>query len=381
MTQAENDHIPAPRSHAAETGRSDLAKAYAWGGIAIVISATVLALIWYTSSALLLIFAGILFGFFLVALTRLIAFTRLGYAIRLTIVCILLTVMMSAAIALGGQTIARETSLLATTLRTQVVNIKAWLEERGIDTGILDFNFAHTPATQDQDAAQKPSPTTPSLPAGTGAVLSQTLQIVLGTVAAVGNFFVIIFLGILTAAQPTVYRDGLLRLVPARHRGRAGAFLRDTGETLHRWLLGQLLTMISIFAIVWIGLLLLGVPSAFILGFQAGLLAFVPTVGAIVSGAIIILASLSSGWVAVAGAAIIYLGVQVLETYVLTPFIQRQAIDIAPATIFAAQIMFGVLFGLWGLTLALPLIVITRVALDHYYLSPRSASDLMSPPA
>ena len=150
---------------------------------------------------------------------------------------------------------------------------------------------------------------------------------------------------------------------------RARQALEHLGESLNRWLIGQIITMCAIFAVVWIGLALIGIPGAFILGFQAGLLAFIPTLGALISGAIIILASLSSGWFAVAYAATLYIGVQILESYILTPFIQRHAIDIPPATIFAAQILLGVLFGIWGLALALPLVVVIKVMLNHYYLS------------
>jgi len=360
----------------AKSMRAGRARAIALGGIGIVCFIAALALIWYAASALFLIFAGILFGFFLTALSRLIAFTRLAYALRLTVVCIFVALVLSGAVALGGQTIAREASLLATTLRTQVTNIRAWLDARGIDSTLLDLGTANhgqngaNVAGEDSGAARTTPPAQASLPSGAGAVLGQTVQIVLRAIAGVGNFFIIIFLGIAIAAQPGVYHDGLVRMIPPRHRARGRAFLDDVGETLNRWLLGQLLTMCAIFVVVWIGLLLLGIPGAFILGFQAGLLAFIPTVGAIVSGAIILLASLSSGWVGVIGAAVLYLGVQTLESYVLTPIIQRQAINIPPATIFGAQILLGVLFGIWGLALALPLIVIIRVALIHFYLAP-----------
>ena len=48
----------------------------------------------------------------------------------------------------------------------------------------------------------------------------------------------------------------------------------------------------------------------------------------------------------------------------LTPIIQRQALDIPPATLFAFQILLGVVFGIWGLALALPLMAIVKVRLD-----------------
>jgi predicted PurR-regulated permease PerM len=78
-----------------------------------------------------------------------------------------------------------------------------------------------------------------------------------------------------------------------------------------------------------------------------------------------VLASLASGWVAALSAAILFLGVHALESYVLTPIIQRQALDIPPATLFAIQILLGVVFGIWGLALALPLLAIVKVMIDY----------------
>jgi predicted PurR-regulated permease PerM len=135
-------------------------------------------------------------------------------------------------------------------------------------------------------------------------------------------------------------------------------------DTLQRWLIAQMLTMVVVGAITWIGLKLIGIPSAFILGVQAGLLAFIPTVGALLGGLIVVLASLASGWVAAASAFALFMGVHALESYILTPILQRQALDIPPATLFAFQILLGVVFGVWGLALALPVLAIVKVVID-----------------
>jgi predicted PurR-regulated permease PerM len=144
--------------------------------------------------------------------------------------------------------------------------------------------------------------------------------------------------------------------------------------TLERWLIAQITTMFAVFLVTWIGLAVIGVQSSFILGIQAGLLAFIPTVGAIIAGVIVVLASLASGWVAAVSAFVLFLGVHAMESYVLTPLIQRQALDIPPATLFAFQILLGIVFGVWGLTLALPLMAIAKVMID-YFKSDRSTED------
>ena len=192
------------------------------------------------------------------------------------------------------------------------------------------------------------------------------MKLLLGTVSAVGNFFIVLFLGLAFAAQPGVYRKGLLFMAPARHRARATIIVDRIGETLERWLIAQILTMAAVFVVTWIGLRIIGIQSSFILGIQAGLLAFIPTVGALIAGLIVVLASLASGWVAALSAFVLFLGVHALESYVLTPIIQRQALDIPPATLFAFQILLGVVFGIWGLALALPLMAIAKVMIDYF---------------
>jgi predicted PurR-regulated permease PerM len=79
-----------------------------------------------------------------------------------------------------------------------------------------------------------------------------------------------------------------------------------------------------------------------------------------------VLASLASGWVAAASALVLFLGIHTMESYILTPMLQRQALEIPPATLFAFQILLGVVFGIWGITLALPLIAVVKVLIDHF---------------
>jgi predicted PurR-regulated permease PerM len=268
---------------------------------------------------------------------------------------------------LGGNTISQQAKALSGTIKTQIVNVKAFLERNGVDTGFLELNTTPSAAHPETTTPVQPRnlPSAGEIASGGGAIVSQTLKLILGTIGAVGNFFIVMFLGLAFAAQPSVYRNGLVRMVPRRYRAQADVIVTDTGEMLKRWLLAQLITMMAVFAVTATGLSLIGIPGAFILGIQAGLLAFIPTVGAILGGLIIVLAAIGSGWIAVVSAFVLFLGVHALESYILTPLIQRQAIDIPPATLFAMQILLGIVFGLWGLALALPLMAIGRVVLDH----------------
>ncbi len=347
------------------------------GGAAIVAFGALLALVWYSAGTLLLLFAGILFGVFLSALTDMLGRVMGGgQTLRLTLVCVFLTALFTGAIGLGGATIAQQARALSDTLKTQIVNVKGYLDERGIDTDFFNLG-ALTEKGTDSDPATpgvQPKRTSPgSLPSagaiasGTGTIVTHTVKILVEIFGALTNIFIIIFIGLLLAAQPKIYSRGLLSFFPKRHRAKAAEVYSDVGETLRRWILGQLLTMASIFVVTWLGLSLIGIPGALVLGFQAGLLSFIPTVGAVIAGVVILLASLGSGLTAILSAFGLYLLIQFLEGNILTPLIQRHAIDIPPATLFASQIFLGVLFGLWGIALALPLIAVVKVCLAHLY--------------
>jgi predicted PurR-regulated permease PerM len=353
--------------------RNDLAWSISVGGIGVVLFAALLAFTWHFAATLFLIFSGILLGVALNAMSNLLGrVVRLPHALRLTVVCLVVAGMLSGIVFLGGTTIAQQTTALSNTLKSQLVSVKGFLERNGIDTSFFDFGTLSQPSDDAAPAASSAAPTPHTLPsAGTiaasgGAIFSQSLKLILGTASAVGNFFIVLFLGIAFATQPGVYRDGLLFMAPARHRTRAILIVDRIGETLERWLIAQIITMVAVFLVTWIGLSIIGIQSSFILGIQAGLLAFIPTVGAILGGLIVVLASLASGWVAALSAFVLFLGVHALESYVLTPIIQRQALDIPPATLFAFQILLGVVFGIWGLALALPLMAIAKVMIDHF---------------
>jgi predicted PurR-regulated permease PerM len=358
--------------------RNDLAWSISVGGIGIALFLALLVFAWYFAATLFLIFAGMLLGVALNAMTGLLGrLVPLPQPLRLAIVCLALAAMLSGIVFLGGTTIAQQATVLSNTIKSQLTTVKTFLESHGVDTSFFDLNsFSAAPSPSGSESSTPAAPIPHNLPSASaiassgGAILGQTFKVLLGTVSAVGNFFIVLFLGLAFAVQPNVYREGLLFMAPAKHRAGATVIIDRIGYTLERWLIAQIITMAAVFFVTWIGLAIIGIPSSFILGIQAGLLAFIPTIGAILGGLIVVLASLATGWVAGVSAFILFLGVHALESYVLTPIIQRQALDIPPATLFAFQILLGVVFGVWGLALALPLMAIAKVMIDHFKAEP-----------
>ena len=324
---------------------------------------------WKISDALLLIFAGVLFAAFLDAVTGLLGHIMpWARGIRLAIVCITLAIILIAALAWGGTALAMQGSELAATLREQINHVLSWLSQRGIEftpDSVGDLTDQGSQHSHERNA----TPTLRSILPEVGGLFGPAWTAISMLLGGLGDALVIIFLGLFLATQPAVYRDAILLLAPPAQRPRYREVLDESGETLQHWLLGQSLTMSVIAVFVWLGLTLVGVGPAFLLGLQAGLLAFVPTLGPLLAGIAIILASLAFGFWGVIGAIAVYLAVQTLESYLLTPLIQRRAISVPPAFLFASQITLGLLFGLYGLALATPLAAVARVFILRLYVN------------
>ena len=264
--------------------RGDLAWSIAVGGIGVIAFAAFLLFTWYYAATLFLVFAGVLLGVALTAMTHLLQKVMGGpHALRLALVCVVLAGLLCGVVFLGGSTIARQAAVLSNTLKSQLVTVKTFLEQHGVDTSYLELGSVTATPAASSDTPSTAAPTPPpglpknlpsagALASGGGAIVSQTLKLLLGTVSAVGNFFIVLFLGLSFAAQPSVYRRGLLALSPKKHRASVTVVVDRISDTLERWLIAQMITMAAVFLVTWIGLSIIGIDSAFILGIQAGLL-------------------------------------------------------------------------------------------------------------
>ncbi len=113
------------------SARNDLAWAISVGGIGAIGFAALLLFTWYFATTLFLIFAGMLLGVALNAMTNLLGrVVRLPHALRLTIVCLVLAGLLSGVVFLGGSTIAQQANVLSDTIKSQLVGVKAFLERQ-----------------------------------------------------------------------------------------------------------------------------------------------------------------------------------------------------------------------------------------------------------
>lgn len=171
----------------------------------------------------------------------------------------------------------------------------------------------------------------------------------------------VVAVAVMVAAQPEAYRDVMLLLVPSFYRRRARAVLLACGEALSAWMVGVLISSLCVGALAAIGLSLLGVKLVAANAVLAGLLNVIPNVGPTLSTVFpMSVALLDSPWKSLA-VLVLYVLVQNLESYVITPSVMHHQLRLLPGLTLCAQLIFAVLFGPLGLLLALPLAVCLQV--------------------
>jgi predicted PurR-regulated permease PerM len=191
----------------------------------------------------------------------------------------------------------------------------------------------------------------------------------LGTaVGVLANILLVLFASLYIAAQPGLYRSGLLRLVPPAERERIGRTLGRCGSALQNWLIGQLLAMVLVGTMTGIGLSLLGVPSALALGLFVGLAEFVPIVGPIVGAVPALIIAFSREPTLALWTLGLFAAIQLVEGNVIQPQIQRRMLSLPPAATLFAVLAFGLLFGPMGLLLATPLAVVVFILVEDLYI-------------
>lgn len=202
---------------------------------------------------------------------------------------------------------------------------------------------------------------------GSSGIVSTLGGLFLSLGGGITDAIVMIVGGIYLAAQPGLYRRGLVLLLPARRRALTDDALLDSGRALQLWLRGQLVSMGVVGVLTGLGLWAIGVPSALTLGILSGLLDFVPIVGPIVAAVPAVLLALAESPQAALWTVGLFVLIQQVEGNLLAPLVQKHAVDLPPALLLFSVIGFGLLFGVMGVLLAAPLTVVAFVLVKRLY--------------
>lgn len=325
-----------------------------WWAVAIALVIGTVALV---HDVLMLFFAGILLAVFLRALTRRLAhWTRIPDAAALAVVLVALTGIGIGAILFAAPQVSAQFEELLEAAPSAWEEIKGRVIARLPDEGPL----AEAP---EKLAATDSSRLVQLMGTGFGAI-TQALGVL-------GSGLAMLILAIYLAADPALYRRGAVRLLPLRHRPRATQVLELIGDKLEGWILGTLISAAIVGTLTWAGLTLLGIPMALILAVIATALTFIPNIGPLISVIPAVLVSMGEGLGIAAAVLGLYLLVQTVESYLITPMVQQHTVHLPPVVILLAQIAMGVLFGILGVAIAMPLVATVIVVVQELWVKDR----------
>lgn len=274
--------------------------------------------------------------------------TRLGRSLALALVILTLLLVVLGGASLFGYQIAEQADRLSRSLKEASQQVEQTLRHTQWGRWILNGSGSLM-----QEGAQ--------LASGASVIMSSTVYVVAVLV-------VVFFIGAYVAAEPGLYEAGLIELFPLRHQARAREITHAVGGTLQWWLLGQCISMTIIGTLTTLGLLLLGAPFPLALGILAGVLTFVPNVGPTLSLVPAVLLSMMQGPRLAIWVVLLYLGVQTVESYFVTPLVQRRTIYLPPALTITSQFLLWILAGSLGLVVATPLTAAILVLVRRLYL-------------
>lgn len=321
--------------------------------VAVLITLLLLAvayLLWRGAHVLLQAFAGVLFAVFLSTLSECVnKRTRLSYGWSLALVVVALALGCGGLAHLLWSRLTTEFGQLMQTLPRSLEQIRSSLVQHPWGKYLI------------QNA---PGATTQLVQEGR---FTELTGFVSGLFSFLEATIVILIVGIFGAAEPDLYKAGLFHLLPPRSRPRVAQAIDAIALNLRHWLVAQLILMVMIGITTGVGLWLIGVRLALILGVIAGIFELVPYVGAWLSAVPAGLIALLEGPQYLLYTAGLYLFVHILEGYVLHPLIQRQAVHLPPALVLVAQALMGEMFGVLGLFVAAPITVTAIVLLKMLY--------------
>ncbi len=304
-------------------------------------------LLWFLADVLMLVFGGVVLATALRAMsTALQRIMPLKPGAALFAVVVLVAGIFVAAFWLIGAQLAAQMTQLYQLLPEAFERVRAWVAETQLGAAISEL------------AGPNLQP---------GAALTGVRTVVTSTLGALASALLIIFIALYIAADPSLYRRGLIAVVPHAARARLGVALDASGEALARWLVGQFIAMLGVGLITFIGLWLLGVPLAFSLALIAGLLEFIPLAGPIVAAVPAVLVAFAQGGPLPLYVLLLYLAVQQIEGNLVMPLVQSWAVALPPVLAIVGVVMFGLLFGPLGVLFATPLMVVLMVFVQRIY--------------
>lgn len=250
----------------------------------------------------------------------------------------------------------------------------AWLTERGVG-GLTNAREQIIKGAQDYatNLGDNLVPLLRDALNSTGTLFNSVVQI--GGV--VGQVVLILLLSIYLMADYSRVNATLLGIFPRPWQPRALEFSGLIGTAVGGYVRGQLLIALFIGVFVWLGLTLIGVPSAAAIGFIAGAFNIVPYLGPIIGAtpAILLALTMPNVLLTVILVIAVFVIANQIEGNFLSPYILSRTTDLHPVTVLVAILVGVSLLGFVGALLAVPLVALGKLALQKYYYPSRLYSE------
>jgi predicted PurR-regulated permease PerM len=331
-----------------------------------------LQLLWLARSILLVTFLAVLFGLCLSALVDYLARWRIPRGAGAALIVLLVLGCFAGIGALVAPRIGAQMGELQRQLPGAIRDAGDWVESRyrGVIEIIEQPSADSANVTPTQDSTRQ-TEAAPSIRQGVADQIAglggKFFAVFSSTLAGIAGLILLVFVAIYVAVDPGLYHAGIMHLFPHRMRRRAGEVLSEVATMLRRWLLAQLVAMAVIGSVSTVALLLLGVHAPIALGIIAGLLEFVPYVGPILSAIPAIAMGFLSGPQVALGVALAYLCIQQAENHLLIPLLMKRGLDLPPVVTIVSQAVMGLVFGVLGLLVAVPLVGAVMVLVRMLY--------------
>ena len=244
-----------------------------------------------------------------------------------------------------GTKIQQQVNQLSESLPGTVHNLKAKLSENDLGRKLL------------QNIDQS----------GDGKMMTTVQSFFSTSFGVLGDIYIILFLGIFFTTNPSLYKDGVMLLVPPSKKKMGHHILDRISLSLKGWLKGMMVAMVLVAVMIGIGLSIVGIPAALVLGLLTGLLEIVPTLGSVLAMIPGVLLGLTVSTNTAVIVAIIYIISQTITANIVNPLIQKKMINLPPALTLISQLIMGSVSGALGIIMAVPLLAITVILVDELY--------------
>ncbi|MBA3335704.1 MAG: AI-2E family transporter [Acidobacteria bacterium] len=325
--------------------------------ITVAIVAAFVLLFWtfiYVIDVILLLFGAILLAIFLHGLANISRrYLRLSEGFSVLLVSALLVGVISLSVWLLAPSIAEQVQHLRQELPGSAQKVSAFLSNYSWGRLVLE---------------QMPTGAEALEKINNSNVLSRVTSYFSNTIEGLTNIALMLLLAIYLASEPKNYIKGFAKIFPPDNRKRVREILYKIGETLSWWLIGKGASMLFIGVLTWIGLSIIGVPLALTLGLIAGLFSFVPNFGPILSAVPAILLAFIDSPTSALYVLILFVVVQLIESNLLTPMIERRTVELPPVLTIVSQLALILLVGAVGLILATPILAVVMVLVQTLYI-------------